>query len=120
MTRRGSRVWAVSSFAVLRAACSEEDPAITALREVEETDTADRATLIAFYSATGGPNWEIWPHCKFSISTKTNSPEKSPPRWGICRNWSSSGFTKTRSPGLCPRNSATLQRFRSCVRQTTG
>ncbi len=58
MTRRRSRVWAVGLCTVLLAVCSEEDPAITALRQVEQTDTADRATLIAFYGATGGPNWD--------------------------------------------------------------
>ena len=44
--------------AVLLTVCSKEDPAITALRQVEQTDTADRATLIAFYGATGGTHWE--------------------------------------------------------------
>lgn len=57
MTRRRSRVWVVGLCTVLLTVCSGEDPAITALRQVEETDTADRATLIAFYNATGGPNW---------------------------------------------------------------
>ncbi len=58
MTRRGSRVWAVGLCTALLTVCSKEDPAITALREVEQTDTADRAALIAFYGATGGPNWD--------------------------------------------------------------
>ncbi len=57
MTRRRSRIWVVGLCTVLLTVCSGEDPAITALRQVEETDTADRATLIAFYNATGGPNW---------------------------------------------------------------
>ena len=58
MTRWRSRVWAVGFCTVLLTVCSEEDPAITALREVEQTDTPDRATLIALYAATGGPNWD--------------------------------------------------------------
>ena len=57
MTRGRFRVWAVGFCTLLLAVCSEEDPAITALRQVEQTDTADRATLIALYAATGGPNW---------------------------------------------------------------
>ncbi|MYD00248.1 MAG: hypothetical protein F4X13_13375 [Gammaproteobacteria bacterium] len=57
MIRGRSRVWAVGFCMVLLAVCSEEDPAITGLREVEQTDTADRATLIALYSATGGTRW---------------------------------------------------------------
>ena len=57
MTRGRSRVWTVGLCTLLLAVCSEEDPAITALREVQQTDTPDRATLIALYSATGGPNW---------------------------------------------------------------
>ncbi|MXW09884.1 MAG: hypothetical protein F4X47_01550 [Gammaproteobacteria bacterium] len=57
MTRGRSRVWTVGLCTLLLAVCSEEDPAITALREVEQTDTADRATLIALYSATGGTRW---------------------------------------------------------------
>ena len=57
MTRGRSRAWTVGLCTLLLAVCSEEDPAITALREVEQTDTPDRATLIALYGATGGPNW---------------------------------------------------------------
>ncbi len=58
MTRRRSRVWAVGLCTALLTFCSKEDPAITALRQVEQTDTADRATLIAIYGATGGPHWD--------------------------------------------------------------
>ena len=58
MTRQRSRVWAAGLCTVLLTVCSKEDPAIIALRQVEQTDTADRATLIAFYGATGGPNWD--------------------------------------------------------------
>ena len=62
MTRRRSRVWVLGFCTALLAVCSD-DPAPTAPTSTpppsppEQTDTADRAALIAFYNATGGPQW---------------------------------------------------------------
>ena len=59
MTRRRSRVWAVSFCAILLTVCSD-DPATPALPPPpppEDTDTADRAALIALYNATNGTHW---------------------------------------------------------------
>ena len=57
MTRRRSRVWAVSLSAVLLVVCSD-DPVTTAQPPPpEETDIAGRDALIALYNATDGTNW---------------------------------------------------------------
>ncbi|MDE0356912.1 MAG: M66 family metalloprotease [Gammaproteobacteria bacterium] len=58
MTRGRLRVWVVGSLAVLLAVCSDgDDPAMPSPPHPEETDIAGRDALIAFYNATGGPNW---------------------------------------------------------------
>ena len=62
MTPRRSGVWLMGFCTALLVVCSD-DPAPTAppppppLPPLEQTDTADRAPLIAFYKATGGPQW---------------------------------------------------------------
>ena len=62
MTRRRSRVWVLGICTVLLAVCSD-DPVPTAPPPPppppppEEPAAADRAALIAFYNATGGPQW---------------------------------------------------------------
>ncbi|MDE0474187.1 MAG: hypothetical protein OXI50_06480 [Gammaproteobacteria bacterium] len=58
MTRGRSRVWAVGLCTLLLAVCSDgDDPAMPSPPHPEETDIAGRDALIAFYNATGGPNW---------------------------------------------------------------
>ena len=63
MTPRRSRVWLVGFCTALVTVCSD-DPAPTAPTPppspspAEQTDTADRAALIAFYNATGGTFWQ--------------------------------------------------------------
>ena len=62
MTPARSRVWVLGFCTALLAVCSD-DPAPTAPTPTpppspaEEPPAADRVALIAFYNATGGPQW---------------------------------------------------------------